>query len=395
MSHQDLRAATSGLSQATDPFPIVVHCHLRWSSGWQRPQQIHSRLAARHPILFIEEPIEGPEKTARLELSNPCPNVTVAHPHVPAGEPQAAREMRTLELLSQLADGPLGETFQGAAHWLTTPLMEPQIHFFRSPRAIVYDGAPEGLDEREETLLRHASVVFAGGDQRYLSRSRVYPNTHFLGGGVDYDHFRSASSRKVAEDLARLPRPRLGYLGTIDERLDYRLLEELARTANATIAMVGPIVNVDPGSLPKGDNIAYLGDKPYAELPSYLAGFDVCLMPFAVNEASRFLKPTETLDFLASGRPVLSTPIADVVTNFGEVVHIASRDAFATRAREILSGDRLPAGPGLEIARRSSWDAIVARMEAIVQRALASKRPSSPALMIAPPAAAEAEQAAV
>lgn len=360
-------------------FPIVVHCHLRWSFVWQRPQQIHSRLAASHPVLFVEEPLEADDGNARLELTSPVPNVTVAVPRVTAS--RADSEAATLELLRDFAASPQGERWTNAVHWLYTPMMEPQVWVFGAPVAIVYDCmdeltnfafAPADLAPREEVLLTEADVVFTGGHQLYLSKKRRHENVHFFGCGVDFDHFASASGTAVAPDLAPLERPRLGYVGVIDERLDYELLDELARELpDATLAMVGPVVKVDPASLPRRPNIHYLGAKPYHSLPSYVAGFDVCLMPFAMNEASRFINPTKTLEYLASGRPVLSTPVADVVTNFGHAVHVAPPEAFAERAREILAGHRLDPGAGLEAARRSSWETRVAEMESIVLEALA------------------------
>jgi glycosyltransferase involved in cell wall biosynthesis len=361
-------------------FPIVVHCHLRWSFVWQRPQQIHSRLAASHPVLFVEEPLESDDTTGRLELTSPFPNVTVAVPRVTASREDS--EAATLELLREFAASPRGERFSNAVHWLYTPMMEPQIWVFGAPAAIVYDCmdeltnfafAPPDLAPREDVLLKEADVVFTGGHQLYLSKKKRNSNTHFFGCGVDFDHFASASNAAVAQDLAPLPRPCLGYVGVIDERLDYALLDELAaELPDATLAMVGPVVKVDPATLPQRANVHYLGAKPYQALPSYVAGFDVCLMPFALNDASRFINPTKTLEYLASGRPVLSTPVADVVTNFGHAVHISPPEAFAERARDILAGKRLDPERGLDEARRSSWEKRVQEMELLVQEALAS-----------------------
>jgi glycosyltransferase involved in cell wall biosynthesis len=345
---------------------------------WQRPQQIHSRLAASHPILFVEEPLEAEDGDARLELTSPYPNVTLAVPRVTASRQDF--EAAALELLRELSSSPQGERWNGAVHWLYTPMMEPQIWVFGAPAAIVYDCmdeltnfafAPADLAPREDVLLQEADVVFTGGHQLYLSKKRRHSNVHFFGCGVDFEHFASASGTPVAGDLAPLPRPRLGYVGVIDERLDYALLDELATALpDATLAMVGPVVKVDPASLPRRKNIAYLGAKPYQALPSYIAGFDVCLMPFALNDASRFINPTKTLEYLASGRPVLSTPVVDVVTNFGHAVHVSPPETFAERAREILAGTRIDPEEGLEAARRSSWETRVSEMESVVQEAL-------------------------
>src|SRR5512143_1638066 len=180
MRESTSRTASGDGSGNFDPprrgFPIVVHCHLRWSFVWQRPQQIHSRLAQSHPVLFIEEPIETHDGHERLELTSPLPGLTVAQPYVPAGEGREASERRVVDLLRELASGPVGDRFANAVHWLYTPMMEPQIWMFRSPAAIVYDCmdelskfafAPPELMPREELLLEESDVVFTGGHQLY------------------------------------------------------------------------------------------------------------------------------------------------------------------------------------------------------------------------------------
>ena len=372
---------------ATRGFPIVVHSHLRWSFVWQRPQQTHSRLAERHPVLFLEEPIWLPEgESPRLDVTEPWENVEVAVPMLPGPAPKTQEAVdAAVRTLLRRAQRSLLARYAGAVHWLYTPLMEPLIDAFGAPAAIVYDCmdelskfayAPRELAARETRLMARASVVFTGGYELYLSKRRLHRNVHSFGCGVDFRHFhRAADGLPVPPELDSLPRPRLGYVGVIDERLDYELLDELARShPDASLAMIGPIVKVDPASLPRGANIHYLGPRPYEQLPAYLAGFDVCLMPFAMNEASRYINPTKTLEYLATGKPVVSTPVRDVVRKFSDAVHIAPAEDFAARVEDVLAGRVLGAERGLALARNSSWDKTVSEMELLVHQAIHARR---------------------
>ena len=367
-------------------FPVVVHSHLRWSFVWQRPQQIHSRLARRHPILFIEEAVvaEKPGKE-HLEITSPLPNLWVVQSRVSsAGSSDACAR----SLLRSASERLFGAQFAGAVHWVYTPMMEPQIDLFPKPRAVVYDCmdelsnfamAPAGLAERERRLLARADLVFAGGHELGASKARQHPNVHVFGCGVDFDHFAKARTATPSAELSLLREPRLGYVGVIDERLDYALLEDLALSIpEATVVMVGPIVKVDPASLPQRPNIVYLGARDYSALPEILAGFDVCLMPFAMNEASFFINPTKTLEYLASGKPVVSTPVRDVVRQFRDVVQIADSKAFVEAVRAVLRDRRDPSA-GIERARESSWEKTVAAMELYVAVAASAKRSGIPA----------------
>lgn len=369
-----------------DGVPIIVHSHLRWAFVWQRPQQIHSRLAERHPILFLEEPVwlqaGEPE---RLDLQEAHPGVVVAQPRLSFSRRHDTddAEAVTAALLSEALQGPLAR-FRSAAHWLYTPQMIGQVAAFPDPLTVIYDcmdelaqfaGAPPQLIEREALLLERADLVLTGGYELFLAKSRRHPNVHFFGCGVDFDHFHAAASAlDPPPDLAFVPRPRLGYIGVLDERLDYSLLRALSDARpDWSIVMIGPVVKVDPAALPRPRNIYYLGPRPYAELPRYLAGIDICLMPFALNEATEFINPTKTLEYLATGRPVVSTPIRDVVRNFGQVVSVARADAFPDAVEAALSGQHRQEA-GLAIARQSSWETIVARMEELLEGALERKR---------------------
>jgi glycosyltransferase involved in cell wall biosynthesis len=228
--------------------------------------------------------------------------------------------------------------------------------------------APAELIERERLLLAHADVVFAGGYRLAQSKAKHHSNVHFFGCGVDAAHFSAALSEDtvVPESITTLGKKVIGYYGVIDERIDYALLAHLAGALpNVAIAMVGPVVKVAPHELPQAANIHWLGQQDYRDLPAFVKGFDVCLMPFALNEATEYINPTKTLEYMAAGKPIVSTAVSDVVRNFTPVVTVATSHAtFVDAVRQSLANPDLALiKRGLEQAAESSWDSVVARME--------------------------------
>lgn len=376
---------------AVGQIPIIVHSHLRWDFVWQRPQQILSRLASHHPILFLEEPTGG-DAAARLELSEPHPNVVRAIPVIPARESMAVQGQNELVLsaLQQaLRAHPLAAgRFEGAAQWFYSPMTAPFFLERLGSACTVYDCmdelanfrfAPDDIAQRERLLLSHADVVFTGGCRLYESKSRYNPNTHFYGCGVDVEHFGKArlDSTVSPPEISALPRPVLGYFGVIDERLDYDLLDDLARAfPHASIAMVGPFAKVDPACLPQAPNVHWLGQRGYRDLPALVKGFDVCLMPFALNEATQYINPTKTLEYMAAAKPIVSTAVPDVVRNFTPIVKVAdSGKAFATAVGEALARpDREMIAAGVARAGEASWDAIVTAIRGHLLDAVAHRR---------------------
>jgi glycosyltransferase involved in cell wall biosynthesis len=356
--------------------PIVVHSHLRWSFVWQRPQQTHARLVRDREVFFVEEPVFGPGKT-RLQTQKTPSGVTVVVPHLPESCRDDLNKADAM-VVSLLSSSTLPRRTAGGWQWLYSPIMEPRLDAFPDSSLVVYDcmdeltafafARPE-LALRETRLLGRADVVFTGGRALYEARRARHRSVHLFGCGVDAAHFAKAAEAAPPADLAALPAPRAVYIGVIDERIDYPLLAELAEGFGGSVAMVGPVVKVDPASLPKHPNLHFLGPRTFDELPGILAGADLCLMPFALNDATRYINPTKTLEYLASGRPVLSTPIADVVAQFSDVVAIAPREEFCAKARAVLARPHDPK-PGLARAAKSSWDGIVEHMERIGRNAM-------------------------
>ena len=400
-SHSDnerpLHAANSSDSTARssletrDDLPVIVHCHLRWDFVWQRPQQIFSRLAAHHPITFIEEATwQGGER--RLEISEPYPNVVRLVPILPANEKndntdnQCAAVLRLLR--RALTDHPLLRgRFASPIQWFYSPMTAPHFLDGFDAVATVYDCmdelaqfrfAPPSLREREQLLISRADVVFTGGYQLFQLKSRYHSNVHFYGCGVDAEHYSKARrpETELPAELAKLPRPILGYFGVIDERLDYALLARIAQEMpDASIVMVGPFAKVEQGSLPNFPNIHWLGQRAYTDLPALVKSFDVCLMPFALNDATQYINPTKTLEYMAAGKPIVSTAVPDVLHHFTPIVDVAlTAEEFIAAIQGAARNPRAELiEQGIDRANRASWDSIVSAMRGHM---LDSVRPS-------------------
>jgi glycosyltransferase involved in cell wall biosynthesis len=372
--------------------PIIVHSHLRWDFVWQRPQQLLSRFAQRSDVLFVEEPIYLDDVgEARLDLSLPMARVHRAVPMLPAtlrGEyDESIAVIRELVRRQIAADGALGGLFAQPLQWFYTPMPAPAMIGAFGERAVVYDCmdelskfrfAPAALVDRERYLMAQADVVFAGGYKLSQSKAKYHQNVHFFGCGVDVAHFATARSAdvEVPREIAALKRPVIGYYGVIDERIDYDLLRTLASSLpDVALVMVGPVVKVDPAELPRAENIHWLGQRQYAELPAHVKGFDVCLMPFALNEATEYINPTKTLEYMAAGKPIVSTAVSDVVHNFTPVVAVADSPAeFIAAVRAAIDAPNAELiARGLEQARAHSWESIVARMERIIRDAIRTR----------------------
>ncbi len=375
--------------------PVVVFSHLRWDFVYQRPQHLLSRLAARQPVLFVEEPQHDPGGPARWDRSAPAPGVTVFRPRTPLAEPgfhpaQLALVAAMLDEVREAA-GP-----GGIIAWLYTPMALPLARRL-DPALVVYDcmdelslfaGAPPELVAREEELLQLADVVFTGGPSLYRAKRGRHPNVHCFTSSVDAEHFgRARAGRPDAPDEPAdqrdLPHPRLGYYGVIDERLDLPLLAALADAHPAwQLVLVGPVVKIDPAALPRRANIHYTGQRRYDELPAYLAGWDVCLLPFALNESTRFISPTKTLEYMAAERPIVSTPITDVAEPYGNIVYLGDTpEAFIRACERALASDAAERERRGSLMRgvlaRTSWDATVAAMTECMARSLDLAAPAA------------------
>jgi UDP-galactopyranose mutase len=367
---------------------LVCLSHLRWNFVFQRPQHLLSRFARERRVFFFEEPVYGPG-LPRLEVTQSKEGVWVAVPHLPEGLTEAQVVAHQQALLDEML---AGHAVRRYVSWYYTPMA---MAFTRhlTPMAVVYDcmdelsafrGAPPGLLHNEAELLKLADVVFTGGQSLYEAKKDRHPNVHAFPSSVDVAHFATARGAvETPEDQAALPPgPKLGFFGVVDERMDLELLAAVAEARpDWQLVIIGPVVKIDPAHLPRRPNLHYLGGKQYAQLPAYLAGWDVALMPFARNESTRFISPTKTPEYLAAGKPVVSTSIRDVVRPYGEMalVHIADAPADFVRACEAaLAQERTEWLPRVDAHLATmSWDSTWARMKVLMDAAAAQRGQSS------------------
>ncbi|HEX7984989.1 MAG TPA: NAD(P)-binding protein [Duganella sp.] len=356
---------------------IIVFCHLRWDFVYQRPQQLLSRLAKHYKIAFVEEPVFH-DGDSFLHSSSPAPNVTVYRPHTPLHAPGFHDDQ--IPLLQPL----LAELFredEAAVVWFYTPMALPLLPV---PHAglVVYDcmdelsafkNPPKQLLQRETALLKIADLVFTGGPSLYEAKRGRHDNTHCFPSSVDAAHFRRALDRADAHPLhAGIPAPRLGYYGVIDERFDTGLIAALADAhPERQLVLVGPVVKIDTAALPQRPNIHYLGQQSYQDLPQFLAGWDVCLLPFALNEATRYISPTKVLEYMAAELPSVSTAIKDVEDPYSDIVWVAhSHEEFIGACEAALAMTPVLRSALAEkmraVVENTSWEATAEDMRALL-----------------------------
>ena len=383
--------------QIPKPPDIVALTHLRWDFVFQRPQHLLTRCARLHRVFVIEEPVvdDGP---ARLDVSVRQHGVHVVVPRLSACSPAEA-VARQARLLGEFFSD---HSIRDYVLWYDTPMA---MEFTRSltPRAVVYDcmdelsafaGAPAAMRQREKELLERADVVFTGGHTLYESKRHSHPNVHAFPSSVDLEHFsRGRVPQMDPDDQAHIPHPRLGFFGVVDERMDLELLRGVSELRpDWHLVIVGPVVKIDHAVLPVAANIHYLGPKSYDELPSYIAGWDVALLPFARNEATRYISPTKTPEYLAAGKPVVSTSIRDVVRPYGVqgLARIADDpDEFVAAVEAALAED---AGERLRQAdaflTQTSWEGTWTRMYRLVTAAMRDTGAGAEALRAVAPGVA-------
>ncbi|MFP5392170.1 MAG: glycosyltransferase [Gammaproteobacteria bacterium] len=372
---------------------IIVFCHLRWDFVFQRPQHLMTRMAKHHKVIYVEEPVFS-EGESRLERYQPAANITVVKPHTPVHAAGFHDDQIPLlqPLLAELA--PPGEN---PIVWFYTPMALPLLQALH-PSLVVYDcmdelaafkNAPKQLLQRETALLSIADVVFTGGPSLYEAKKNRHANAHCFSSSVDVKHFGQALDRSAEHpEFAHLPRPRLGFYGVIDERFDAGMLGALADAhPEWQLVMVGPVVKIDPASLPQRPNIHYAGQRSYDELPKFLAGWDVCLLPFAINDSTKFISPTKILEYMAAELPAVSTPITDVVKPYGHIVPIASTEQeFIAACEEMLAQTpeqrAAMIGKMRQVVANTSWDRTAEQMCALMAKAAVNPRGLRP---VAPP----------
>ena len=360
---------------------LVCFSHLRWDFVWQRPQHLLSRAAKHYRVLMIEEPIFEAGITPHMDLSTRPHGVTVAVPMLPEGLDPADVILEQRALVERL----IGRTSATPRiFWYYTPMamaftsrLDADLTVYDNMDELsLFRGASRELLDLEDALFSRADLVFTGGMSLYEAKRNRHHSVHGFPSSIDFNHFSKARGlRQDPADQAGIPRPRLGFFGVVDERMDIDLVGAVAALRpDWQFVMIGPVVKIDAATLPRRDNIHWLGAKGYNELPHYLSGWDVGLMPFALNEATRFISPTKTPEFLAAGVPVVSTPITDVVRPYGErgLVEIARTPLEVVRKADALL--QRPRDAWLQKVDRhlaaGSWDKTFASMHRLMVEAL-------------------------
>ncbi len=369
---------------------VVCLSHLRWDFVFQRPQHLLTRAAIGGRVFYIEEPIFESVDAAFLQLRTVDGGVVIGQPVLPHAGQQgshldAVRAQR--KLVEQLVRD---EVLQDFVLWVYTPMALAYADTLQ-PAAVVYDcmdelsafrGAPPALLGYEQQLLECADVVFTGGASLFEGKRHRHPNVYLFASSVDVPHFAQArEAQEEPADQAGIAHPRVGFYGVLDERMDWPLLQRLAELKpDMQFVMLGPLTKIDVDELPQAKNLHYLGAKSYAELPQYLAGWDAAMLPFALNEATRFISPTKTPEYLAAHKRVVSTAIRDVVTPYGDsgLVAIARTPEEFVNA---LDAAILPADPAWtvkvdaalsEMSWDRTWDGMRKEVVTVLERASAA-----------------------
>lgn len=348
-------------------YDMIVFCHLRWQFVYQRPQHLISRMSKTFKILMVEEPIgfgEGEEFTATVTKVN-------AQLHI------LQPKVRSIEDIASVLPKYVSNEAV-AIGWFYSASFYPLLSSFDFG-TVVYDcmdelslfkGAPQSLINQEKFLLQQADIVFTGGKSLYDSKKKMHDNVFCFPSSVDEAHFAQAvNGVTIPEDIAHISSPVVGYFGVIDERLDLDLLRESAsRLPEVSFVMIGPLAKIEDADLPRLPNIHYLGMKSYDELPRYLKAFDVAMMPFALNDATKYISPTKTLEYMAAGKPIISTRIKDVERDYSHCVKIVDNaDDFCAAILMLKVKDFLNNGDYKEILSNTSWDTTAKKMELIIK----------------------------
>jgi len=313
------------------PANLLCLSHLRWDFVYQRPQHLLTRFSDMFNTYFLEEPMHDAKGKAYLDLFKRLPNLWVVVPHIPSGLSKAEEKLVMKQLMDDFMEDEDGDDF---LFWYYTPMA---LSFTEqlNPGLVVYDcmdelslfkNAPAELKDLEKRLMAKSDVVFTGGHSLYEAKKHQHANIYPFPSSIDKSHFVKARTNKVQPaDQAQVSGIKLGFYGVIDERFDITLIKAIADARpNWSFMLIGPVLKINRKLLPQNENIHYLGQKTYEQLPAYLSGWDVALIPFMLNDSTRFISPTKTPEYLAAGKPVVSTAIRDVVNPYGKnkLVHI-------------------------------------------------------------------------
>ena len=375
---ENLNSEETGENYTNKLTDVICLSHLRWDFVYQRPQHLMSRFAAEGRVFYFEEPIYIDGET-HLSVSPRGENLFVCVPHINHAD---GIEQGTYEIEREMLDKLITENnLENFIEWFYTPMalefaahLKPAIAVFDCMDELsAFKNAPPELLANEQKLIDRADLVFTGGQSLYEAKKDRHARVFAFPSSIDAAHFSKARTIKnEPADQAKIAAPKLGFCGVIDERMDTILLAEMADLRpDWQFVMIGPVVKIAPEDLPRRSNIHYLGGKNYDELPAYLSGWNVALMPFAINESTKYISPTKTPEYLAAGKPVISTAIRDVIRPYGDakLVAIASTaEEFVAAAEDYLSRGNFDEWQKQadEFLAQNSWDKTFAAMKKLI-----------------------------
>lgn len=359
--------SNEGSHKLCQTYDMIVFCHLRWQFVYQRPQHIISRMSKNYKILMIEEPVgfsEEDEGTAEIQIISE--NLHVMQPRV-----------RRIEDIASLIPKYIKNS-KAIVGWFYSASFIPLVRNIKF-NTIVYDcmdeltlfkGAPSLLIAQEKELLEKADIVFTGGKSLFEAKDKMHNNVFCFPSSVDQKHFaKSLNGIDVASDIRNIPQPIVGYYGVIDERIDLDLIKKSAeKLPQVSFVMIGPLAKISEDDLPRLPNIHYLGMKTYEELPNYLKAFDIAMMPFALNDSTKFISPTKTLEYMAAEKPIISTRIVDVERDYNHCVDIIEgSEEFCSSISKWSSKEFNMREEYRDILSNTSWDSTASKMETIIK----------------------------
>ncbi len=364
---------------------LICFCHIRWNFVFQRPQHLLTRFANYQRVFFIEEPVFESAGKAFLEVNKAGEQLWIVTPHLLEGySPDEIIIQQKFLLKNLYADFSIIKYI----HWYYTP-MALNISNHLQPKMIIYDCmdelsnfkfAPAEIKQKEKDLFRIADLVFTGGHNLYQAKKALHHNIYPFPSSIDKEHFSQARTiSTIPGDQEKISRPIFGFYGVVDERFNVELLREVAtRKPSWNFVIIGPVIKIDPAILPRLDNIHYLGPKKYEELPAYLSGWDVAMIPFLLNDSTKYISPTKTPEYLSAGVPVISSSIVDVVNPYAinQLVHIADdANAFiAASESELANADKANWLQSVdEFLKDNSWNNTWSQMVHCINSTLQNK----------------------
>jgi glycosyltransferase involved in cell wall biosynthesis len=348
-------------------YDLVVFCHLRWDFVYQRPQHIISRLSQDFKILFVEEPL-GLSGLGHY-LNQVLPNLHVFRPNISHMDELADALIKFL----RTSEVPLAWFYSPSFCTVLNQMKFGTVIYDCMDELSLFKGAPASLIQQEKDLLEKSDVVFTGGRSLFEAKEPHHPNVHCFPSSVDFDHFaRARNGISLPHDISEIPSPIVGYFGVVDERLDLDLIEQTAaQLPEVSFVFIGPVVKISESDLPILPNIYYLGMKAYQTLPNYLKAFQIAMMPFALNDATKYISPTKTLEYMAAGKPIISTRVRDVEREYSTSVHLVSTAAeFVEEVKNILhpvSENSTHEDRYSDILGKTSWNSTVFRMKVAIR----------------------------